>query len=213
MGIIYMATNIINGKSYIGKTIQTLKQRKYNHVSYAKRGGKGIFLSALRKYGVDGFKWNVICECESSMLELRETMKIIIHNTHYIDGCGYNMTYGGEGCLGYKHNDIARKKISEDKIGEKNPMFNKTTIGFSGHTHNKNTRNSISEKGKEKWKVLSTEAREMKIRGIKNHVITIEERKKLSESLMGHESSIERNKKISESLKKYHALKKEKMLC
>lgn len=211
-GIIYIATNIINGKSYIGKTIQTLKQRKQSHIRYAKEGGMGVFLSALRKYGIENFKWEILCECDKDILGITETMKIIVHNSHYIDGYGYNMTYGGEGCLGYKHSEIARKKISKSKIGQNNPMYNKTTIGFSGHSHTEESKKNISKNLSKSWKALSKNDKEKRLKEFTDNRGTEESRKKLSKSLMGHESSIERNKKISESLKRYNMLKKENKL-
>ncbi len=35
--IIYRATNLLNGKMYIGQTIKTLEKRRYSHISDAKR--------------------------------------------------------------------------------------------------------------------------------------------------------------------------------
>lgn len=216
-GIIYKATNIINGKIYIGKTTTSLKERQYVHKAYSKKGTSGkkvIFHNAIRKYGWENFKWEVLCECDDyNILGITETMKIIVNNSHYIDGYGYNMTYGGEGCLGYKHSEDARKRISKSKIGQNNPMFNKITKGFGGHKHNKKSRESISNSLSESWKSLPLEEKEKRLQGIRNHIITDEERKRRSQSLMGHKSSAERNKKISDSLKKYNKLKKEKMLC
>lgn len=215
-GIIYKATNTINGKSYIGKTIQSLEERKYVHKSYSKKingGKKVVFHSAIKKYGWESFEWEVLCECDNfDLLGIKETMKIIINNTHYIDGYGYNMTYGGEGCLGYKHSNDTKKIISNSKVGKKNPMFNKTTTGFTGHTHKNDSRKKISAKVKETWNLLSEEDKEKRLKGIKNLKLTEESRKKLSESLKGHTSSAERNKKISESLKKYNIQKREEML-
>ena len=213
-GIIYKVTNIINGKVYIGKTTKTLKQRKQSHMRYAQKGGKGVFLSAIRKYGIESFKWEILCECDKDLLGITETMKIIVNNSHYIDGHGYNMTYGGEGCLGFKHSENARQKISKSKIGQNNPMFNKTTTGFKGHKHNKKSKENISNSLSESWKSLSKEEKEKRLQGMHTHIITDEERKRRSQSLMGHKSSAERNKKISDSLKKYYMLKKEnKLLC
>ena len=66
-GEIYMITNIINNKKYIGQTVSYLSSgRKYgvirrwtSHVSYAKNNAdNGIrhFCNAIRKYGKDNFK-------------------------------------------------------------------------------------------------------------------------------------------------------------
>ena len=51
--IIYMAINKINGKSYIGQTINSLKQRKGEHVRrFSLNNDNLYFHNALRKHGV-----------------------------------------------------------------------------------------------------------------------------------------------------------------
>ena len=115
VGIIYKATNIINGKSYIGKTTQSLKARKASHTTKSKKGNNYYFHNALKKYGFDNFEWEIICEnVPLELLSIREIMKIIVNHTHYTEG-GYNMTWGGEGTHGYKHTDEARKIIKEKR--------------------------------------------------------------------------------------------------
>jgi group I intron endonuclease len=59
-GIIYCATNSINNKKYIGQTVNTLKQRKREHLSSAKRGDRFSFQKAINKYGKDNFTWEII---------------------------------------------------------------------------------------------------------------------------------------------------------
>lgn len=57
--IIYIAENTINGKKYVGRTIQTLDKRKKAHISESKRSNY-YFHNALQKYGIKNFKWYVI---------------------------------------------------------------------------------------------------------------------------------------------------------
>lgn len=216
-GIIYKVTNTINGKIYIGKTIQPLNKRKYTHKSYSKKDvltRKNIFHNAIRKYGWDAFKWEILCECiDYDILSLTETMKIIVNNSHYIDGHGYNMTYGGEGCIGYKHTKTSREKISKSKIGSKNPMFEKTTNGFKNHKHTIKSKRKISNKMSNIWNELSEKEKENRLGGLRNHIMTDEEKLKRSKTLIGHKVNKETRKKISNSLKRYYELKKEKLLC
>ena len=53
--IIYKATNLINGKVYIGQTIYSFNDRKARHI-YASNNKNGFYFHrALRKDGADNF--------------------------------------------------------------------------------------------------------------------------------------------------------------
>jgi group I intron endonuclease len=57
LGLIYKATNKINGKSYVGLTTQTLDTRKYQHLYHATNGlSQGLFSKAILKYGEENFE-------------------------------------------------------------------------------------------------------------------------------------------------------------
>ena len=56
MGCIYRATNTVNGKMYIGKTKNTLEERRVGHLT-ASNKRKSVFQKALKKYGKDSFEW------------------------------------------------------------------------------------------------------------------------------------------------------------
>lgn len=96
MGIIYIAENKLNGKSYIGKTICTLDKRKREHSHSAKYKYRTLFHKALRKYGMENFNWRVLWEGDEDKLDEKECFFIEENKTHYISGHGYNMSYGGE---------------------------------------------------------------------------------------------------------------------
>jgi group I intron endonuclease len=110
-GLVYIATNKIDNKSYVGQTIQTLERRKIGHKSYAFLGSKFVFHKAIRNHGWDVFDWKVIKECnnrnELDQLELKCIKK---YNT--ITPNGYNMTLYTGGNSGY------------DFSGENNPRYN-----------------------------------------------------------------------------------------
>ena len=63
--IIYKVTNKVNGKIYIGQTVRTLEQRKWQHLDAAKNGCKTHFYNAIRKYGEDNFVFEIIDEASS----------------------------------------------------------------------------------------------------------------------------------------------------
>lgn len=98
--IIYMATNKINGKKYIGMTTWTLEDRKKSHRLRSQKKTKynSHFNNAIRKYGFDAFEWE---EIDNAMfikdLEEKEKYWIEYYDTYYN---GYNSTLGGEGANG-----------------------------------------------------------------------------------------------------------------
>lgn len=117
---VYRAKCLVNNKIYIGFTNKSLEERKSTHIKESKRTSY-VFHKAIQKYGSENFQWDIIFSHEDCSLvkNIMETFYIIKYNTHYLDGYGYNMTYGGDGMLGYKHNAEIRKKISENRKGTK----------------------------------------------------------------------------------------------
>jgi group I intron endonuclease len=116
MGIIYKVTNKINGKVYIGQTIQSLEQRKSEHKSDAFVRNRGCYFhNALRKYRWNSFEWMVIDESDD-INKLNELEKKYIKKYDSINkNFGYNLTEGG---LNSKPNNITRQKISETSMGK-----------------------------------------------------------------------------------------------
>jgi hypothetical protein len=94
-GIIYKATNSINGKPYIGQTIRTLHKRKLQHINDAKRFKYDYkFDRALRKYKEDVWKWEIVYILNEfdNINELE--IKYVKENDSYYNG--YNSTFGGQ---------------------------------------------------------------------------------------------------------------------
>ena len=96
MGLIYKATNLINGKSYIGQTRQSLTKRQNSHFHNAfTKNQPFVFYQALRKYGKENFTWTIIEDNIKDLAQLNEREKywIAYYNTFQN---GYNMTSGGD---------------------------------------------------------------------------------------------------------------------
>ena len=116
MGIIYKYTNLINGKVYIGQTIQELKERHSKHVSVAfgKETGHGynyLIHKAFRKYGIDNFTLEIIDKVDNALLNEKEREYIALYNSYER---GYNMTPGGESKTeDFPLSDEEKKIISE----------------------------------------------------------------------------------------------------
>lgn len=97
IGHIYRITNILNGKVYIGQTIQEVKDRWYRHC--AKKGLSKQEMDmhikrAILKYGKENFKVETLEDCDSSLLNEREIYYISYYDSYKN---GYNSTPGGQG--------------------------------------------------------------------------------------------------------------------
>ena len=105
-----------NGKHYIGLTTTSLEQRTKEHKSAAKYGDTKCIYKAIRKYGLVDTLELVEIDTADTIEELceKEIGYIIEYNSYYMNGgCGYNMTYGGEGRNGYVFTEEDRQKMSE----------------------------------------------------------------------------------------------------
>lgn len=114
--VVYRITNKVNGKVYIGKTVQLATRRWRQHVSDVKRYTFPIH-NAIRKHGEDAFTVETIyCAKTSNELNKMETLFIILHQSHISEN-GYNMTLGGDG--GEVPNAATRAKMSSSRKGKK----------------------------------------------------------------------------------------------
>lgn len=95
-GIIYCYKNKVNGKCYIGQTVNEAK-RKRDHRCAANNGSvKGsVFHSAIRKYGYDSFEYTILHSKKTKEeLNVLEQIEIEKHNT--LSPFGYNLKSGGK---------------------------------------------------------------------------------------------------------------------
>ena len=94
---IYKATNKINGKSYIGQTID-FEHRKKTHLN--RRDGycdpNSIFHKALDKYGAENFEWEILMEVPGKQFANAMEIEMIRKYGTYKPN-GYNLTKGGDG--------------------------------------------------------------------------------------------------------------------
>lgn len=89
-GYIYKYTNKIDGKSYIGQTIRSLKARMgSNYNGYKKCTA---FYRALNKYGLENFDIEILCEVEIALLDKKEQEYIEKYNS--LTPNGYNICDG-----------------------------------------------------------------------------------------------------------------------
>lgn len=119
-GYIYITTNLINNKKYIGKHKSKVFTEDY-------KGSGKLLIKAIEKYGIDNFKVELIEECDS----LEELNEKEIYWIRYYDAVDSNMFYnlikGGEGgsIKGRKLSESTKNKISISLSGNNAPWFGK----------------------------------------------------------------------------------------
>ena len=107
---IYKAVNQVNGKVYIGFDSNWPNRVNIHRSSSKKQDYK--FYRAIRKYGWDNFKWDIIYQSKDKNHTLKVMEKYFIEQYDSFNN-GYNSTLGGDGTLGLILSEESRKKISE----------------------------------------------------------------------------------------------------
>jgi hypothetical protein len=119
-GEVYMITNVLNSKKYIGQTKCIISSRKYGaktrwsvHKYRALKNNDdcNFFYNSIRKNGLENFEMEVLKHCKLDELDYYEKMFIKEYNTLYPSG--YNIENGGK--LNKKLNDSTKEKISESR--------------------------------------------------------------------------------------------------
>lgn len=118
-GWIYCITNKVNGKKYIGQTID-YETRKAHH--FGKRSTCPYLKHAMDKYGREIFEMNPILTFKAinkkvctKVLKILEVFYIAKYDT-FNPKRGYNLTAGGEG-NSYIRTEEVKRKISESLKG------------------------------------------------------------------------------------------------
>lgn len=111
-GVIYLITNLLSGKKYVGQTKRPIKARISEH----KRGSQCVD-KAIQKYGWENFKIEILEECDTQeKLDAREIFWIAHFNCKHPNG--YNLTDGGKGTLRFSHPPEVCAKISAKHRGK-----------------------------------------------------------------------------------------------
>lgn len=139
---IYLRTNTVNGKKYVGQA-KDFKRREYQWHDTKQSYAGALINNARKKYGVENFKTEILDECET-LEEANELEKYYIKKLNTKFPNGYNLTNGGEGIEGFEHSEETRKKIAETKKGERNPQYGKTPWN-KGMTMNDELREKLSK--------------------------------------------------------------------
>ena len=201
---IYCITNKLNGKQYIGQSID-IERRFKEHVKFGK--DCSYIDRSIKKHGENVFDFKILYECSEEELDCEEQKFIKLYGTYKE---GYNLTWGGD-FNPSKHPEIA-KKIGEARkkyVGEKHHMYGKHL--------SEETKRKLSEA--HKGKKLSEETKKkigQALKGkFKGRCLSEETKRKISEAnkgkqglkgehngMYGKQHSDETKRKMSEIAKK-----------
>lgn len=198
-GIIYKIKNLVDGKIYIGQTIQKRGfkdrydaigegiERVFNYYMQHINRGKFVnyyIFNAINKYGIDSFEVSEIFDVAFSQdeLNIKEQFWISYYNSNDRN-FGYNIASGGNNS---RMSEETKEKLKNIKLGTK--MSNEFKVERSkqysgsgnpnyGKKHSKETRELISKNNRKYWNNIPDKI---------NHNPSSEEtKKKLSESHIG----------------------------
>lgn len=113
--IVYMHTNKINNKRYIGITKQNPEKRWSRGKGY---GNNKYFTNSIIKYTWDGFKHEILFE---KLLEQdAKNKEIELINLYQSNNreFGYNLSAGGDGSNGCLHTKEEKEKMSKNRKGK-----------------------------------------------------------------------------------------------
>lgn len=180
--VVYKTTNLINGKIYIGKDSKNIDE-------YI---GSGMALqNAIKKYGRENFKKEILCTVETvEELNLQEKKFIKLYKEKYGKMC-YNIASGGDG-------GNTAMYMSEEAKKNKNEKHRLASTGriVSEETREKLRKINLGNKNCQGRKMSEYNKQKLK-EGNARKVYTAELRKKMSEAKIGFKHTEETKKKIS----------------
>jgi group I intron endonuclease len=167
---IYLITNMVNGKRYVGQSVN-IRRRMWDH---NRPHGKSLIARAIRKYGKTNFKHEVLEECPVSLLDAREIYWIKQLSPEYNIACGA-IRDGFDHCMPEHVRKVISRKAKEQwgalSAEEKRRVIEERLIGpHKGHPVSPETRDKLraANLGK-KWgdaqrsKFLSTFAKKREL--------------------------------------------------
>ncbi len=195
---VYLFTNSINGKLYVGKTSQGFAERLKEHLYNAFQSRlNGHFYNALRKYGVEAFSHRILETCDTeAQLNLKEAFWILEFNA-WLPQFGYNKTFGGDG---NSPTPETRRKLSVANTGRRQTLEDrqKKSKARLGIRYSEETLLRMKEARNKRGPV----SEETRLRMAESHTDpSVETREKMRCARLGKKVSEETRMKMAESAK------------
>jgi group I intron endonuclease len=109
---VYLTTNTITGKQYVGSHVTTKIDDGY------LGSGRPYLSNAIKKYGRENFERIILKKCDT-LIEARLLEEPFISKYNTLAPNGYNLSpTGGTGPFGGRHSEESKKKISESLKGK-----------------------------------------------------------------------------------------------
>lgn len=183
---IYLITNLVNNKVYVGQTWKPIKYRWQQH--YHKERTCVKLNNAIKKYGKDNFKLELLAQCSSQ--EVADYLEIFFIKEYNSTKTGYNIRLGGSRG---KLSEETKQKISKSLKGRK------VSLETLMKMRNKKLAQSTKEKIgiKNKGKKLTNEHKNAISLANSQRIVSEETKQKHSENNKGKILSEETKLKMS----------------
>jgi group I intron endonuclease len=212
-GLIYKLINLRNAKVYIGQTINTPETRIKDHFKSSGRGATSLIGRALRKWGRDNFKVEVIDTALTlDWLNQKEESWIA-----YYDSCnkekGYNIAAGGAGTKCVRISEAQKEYLRQLNTGKTMSLAVKEKISIAcrafwtskqrqrqrqfklGRKASLETREKIKIAAKRIYEENPEKRQQLNF--VKGSRHTLETKSRLSAASIGHKASLETRLKMS----------------
>jgi group I intron endonuclease len=145
---VYLITNIINNKKYVGQTVQTIEKRFTRHCWDSTWKNNMPISLAINKYGKDKFLIECLKECLSQQELDQEELRFALELNTFSPN-GYNLRAGsGSGSMSGE----TKEKIRKSNLGKKasQETLRKLSLSHTGYKVSDETKRKLSDINKGK---------------------------------------------------------------
>ena len=132
---IYLLTNLVNGKKYIGQSTD-INRRFAEHLRAAQpdkypqkneRDANCPIHKAMAKYGINNFSLTILEQCAREELDEKEQKWITELNTND-NSIGYNLTAGGQKTFALKGEKHSQAKLAQIEVNHIKQLLKETEM-------------------------------------------------------------------------------------